>query len=230
MALKSPFPRICIALGISDPNKLFEAADREAEASESFLEFRLDYLRKPASALARIKRFTDYYPHALVIATCRRAVNGGKFRGTVQAQLDLLIKAANSGCQIVDIELQTANQMKPQDFTRVRNSAALILSFHDFRGTKDLDKTFEKMRRHSADFYKVVTTAKSLLPSLLKSLTATETGNDPTAKLVAAPKLPAPVPSRIETLAELPLAAARSIPRRQRGLFLGGSEVYSYSL
>ena len=47
MALKSPFPRICIALGISDPNKLFEAADREAEASESFLEFRLDYLSRP---------------------------------------------------------------------------------------------------------------------------------------------------------------------------------------
>ena len=37
MALKVSFPRICIALGITDPTKLFEAADREAEASESFL-------------------------------------------------------------------------------------------------------------------------------------------------------------------------------------------------
>ncbi|MDP9268307.1 MAG: shikimate dehydrogenase [Acidobacteriota bacterium] len=159
--LPARLPRISVAITGADPVEMIEKA--EAVVRENpFLEFRLDYLRKPASALARIKRFADYYPHALVIATCRRAANGGKFRGTVAAQLDILIKAANNGCQLVDIELQTANQMRPQDFTRVRNSAALILSFHDFRATRDLDKTFEKMRRHPADFYKVITTAKSL--------------------------------------------------------------------
>ena len=43
MALRISFPRICIALGISDPVQLFEYADREAVANESFFEFRLDY-------------------------------------------------------------------------------------------------------------------------------------------------------------------------------------------
>jgi 3-dehydroquinate dehydratase/shikimate dehydrogenase len=164
--LPARLPRICVAITGADAAELLDKAEA-AVRENPFLELRLDYLRKPGSALARIKRFTDYYPHALVVATCRRASNGGKFRGSVAAQLDVLIKAANNGCQLVDIELQTANQMKPQDFTRVRNSAALILSFHDFRATRDLDKTFEKMRRHPAEFYKVVSTAKSLYDNVV---------------------------------------------------------------
>ena len=47
MALKISFPRICVALGISDPTQLLAHAEREAEANESFLEFRLDYLPRP---------------------------------------------------------------------------------------------------------------------------------------------------------------------------------------
>jgi 3-dehydroquinate dehydratase / shikimate dehydrogenase len=164
--LPARLPRISVAITGSDAAEMMDKA--EAVVRENpFLEFRLDYLRKPATAFARIKRFTDYYPHALVIATCRRAANGGKFRGTVAAQLDILVKAANNGCQLVDIELQSALQMKPQDFTRVRNSAALILSFHDFRGTRDLDKTFEKMRRFPAEFYKVISTAKTLYDNVV---------------------------------------------------------------
>jgi 3-dehydroquinate dehydratase / shikimate dehydrogenase len=159
--LPARLPRISVAITGADAAEMIEKA--EAVVRENpFLEFRLDYLRKPALALARIKRFTDYYPHALVIATCRRVANGGKFRGSVPAQLDILIKAANNGCQLVDIELQTALHMKPADFTRVRNSAALILSQHDFHATRDLEKIFEKMRRFPAEFYKVVSTAKSL--------------------------------------------------------------------
>src|SRR3954469_13876647 len=56
---------------------------------------------------------------------------------------------------------------------------------------------------------------KSGLPSWLKSATATDSGPAPTPKLVAAPKLPVPLPSRIDKLAELRLATVRSgIPSR----------------
>jgi len=53
-------------------------------------------------------------------------------------------------------------------------------------------------------------TARSGVPSPLKSPTATEAGVVATLKLVAVPKLPAPVPNRIDTVPELPLATARS--------------------
>jgi 3-dehydroquinate dehydratase/shikimate dehydrogenase len=128
----------------------------------SFLEFRLDYLSKPALAMPRIKRFLETYPGTVLIATCRRAASGGKFRGSIASQLDILAKSAAVGCQLVDIELQTANKCKPEQLQKLRSRAALILSFHDFRATKKLEETLEKMLAYPADFYKVVGTATTL--------------------------------------------------------------------
>jgi 3-dehydroquinate dehydratase/shikimate dehydrogenase len=76
--------------------------------------------------------------------------------------LDLLGKAAAAGCQLVDVELQTASQSKPGQMQKLRTRAALILSFHDFRATRKLDETLAKMLAYPADFYKVVSTATTL--------------------------------------------------------------------
>jgi 3-dehydroquinate dehydratase/shikimate dehydrogenase len=127
-----------------------------------FLEFRLDYISKPGLALPKIKRFTEAHPGVVVIATCRRLASGGKFRGSIASQLDVLAKAAASGCQMVDVELQTATKCKPEQLKKLRTRAALILSFHDFRATKKLDETLEKMLAFPADFIKIVTTATTL--------------------------------------------------------------------
>ena len=69
----------------------------------------------------------------------------------------MLTKAHAAGCQIVDLELQSALKSKPEAIARLRSRAALILSFHDFRATRNLDETLEKMLKIPADFYKVVT-------------------------------------------------------------------------
>jgi 3-dehydroquinate dehydratase/shikimate dehydrogenase len=122
----------------------------------------LDYLPKPGLALPKIRAFIEMYPHVVVIATCRRAANGGKFRGTIASQLDVLSKAAAAGCQLVDVELQTASKCKPDQLQKLRTRAALVLSFHDFHGTKKLDETLAKMEQYPADFYKIVSTATTL--------------------------------------------------------------------
>ena len=137
-------PRVCVAVTGSDPAQLAEKAEGLVR-DNSFLEFRLDYLSRPGLALPKIKRFLDSHPGVVVIATCRRAASGGKFRGSIASQLDILSKAASAGCQLVDVELQTAVKCKPQQLQKLRNRAALILSFHDFRGTKKLDDTLQKM-------------------------------------------------------------------------------------
>ena len=154
-------PKVCVAVIGSDPNELTGKAESLVR-DNSFLEFRLDYLSKPALAIPRVKRFLDSNPGTIVIATCRRVASGGKFRGSIQSQLDILNKAAAAGCQLVDVELQTANRCKPEHLQKLRTRAALILSFHDFRATKKLDETLEKMLAYSADFYKVVSTATTL--------------------------------------------------------------------
>ena len=154
-------PRVCVAVTAADPSELIEKAETLVR-DNPFLELRLDYISKPATALPRIKHFLETHAGTTVIATCRRAASGGKFRGSVASQLEILSKASAAGCQLVDVELQTALKCKPAQLQKLRSRSALILSFHDFRGTKKLDETLEKMRTFPADFYKVVSTATTL--------------------------------------------------------------------
>jgi 3-dehydroquinate dehydratase/shikimate dehydrogenase len=154
-------PRLCVAVIGSEPNAMVEKAETLVR-DNSFMEFRLDYLSKPGLAFPRIKRFLESHPGTVVIATCRRAANGGKFRGSISSQLDILGKAAAAGCQLLDLELQTASKCKPAQLQKLRSRSGLILSFHDFRATRKLDETLEKMVEFPADYYKVVSTATTL--------------------------------------------------------------------
>jgi len=154
-------PRVCVAITAADPTEMVEKAEVIIR-DNPFLEFRLDYISKPGLAIPKIKHFFETHPGTTVIATCRRTASGGKFRGSIASQLDILSKASAAGCQLVDVELQTALKCKPAQLQKLRGRSALILSFHDFRGTKKLDETLEKMRAFPADFYKVVGTAVTL--------------------------------------------------------------------
>ena len=154
-------PRLCVAVTGSDPNEMAERAEALVR-DNSMLEFRLDYFSKPGLAIPRIKRFLESHLGTIVIATCRRAASGGKFRGSIASQLDILNKAIAAGCQVVDVEVQTAMKCKPERLEKLRTRAGLILSSHDFRATKKLDETLEKMLAFPADYYKVVSTATTL--------------------------------------------------------------------
>src|SRR5437868_14741622 len=149
--LRHRLPRVCVALFASNPSELMEKV--EAAANEnSLLELRLDYLPKPGLILPKLKEFASFHRDIMLVATCRRAANGGKFRGTVASQLDLLLKAAAAGCQIVDVELESAKAMKGNELERLRQQAGLMISFHDFRGTKKLEETWEEMHLFPADY------------------------------------------------------------------------------
>jgi 3-dehydroquinate dehydratase/shikimate dehydrogenase len=160
--LRSRIGKVCAAILGSSPADLVEQAE-SVYRETPFLEFRLDYVAKPLSALPRIKEFLSEHPEVTAIATCRRDANGGKFVGTTAAELDVLEKAIAAGCQLVDVELQTAEEVKPAQWEKLRaKGAALILSYHDFMSTKDLDGVFETMRPYEPEFIKIVSTARSL--------------------------------------------------------------------
>src|SRR5450432_2902977 len=154
-------PRVCVAVTDSDPAALVDKAEALVR-DNTFLEFRLDYLPKPLLALPRIKRFMEYHPHLTAIATCRRTSSGGKFQGSLASQLDILGKASASGCQLIDIELQSALKYRLEQVQRLRSRSGLILSHHDFHATKNLESTLEKMVAIPADYYKIVSTATTL--------------------------------------------------------------------
>jgi 3-dehydroquinate dehydratase / shikimate dehydrogenase len=154
-------PKVCLALSGESIEDMLVAAESMGR-DNPFLEFRLDYLKRPIAALFKVRRFLETHQYVTALATCRRANNGGKFKGSLASQLDVLAKANAAGCQIIDIELESALKSKPEALARLRSRAGLILSFHDFRATRNLEKTLEKMLNIPADFYKIVSTATTL--------------------------------------------------------------------
>ncbi|HEY2014659.1 MAG TPA: shikimate dehydrogenase, partial [Bryobacteraceae bacterium] len=144
------------------PAEMVEKAE-EAARENTFLEFRLDYLPKPLLALPKLKQFLYERSEVTAVATCRRASTGGKFKGTIAAELEVLEKAATAGFHLVDVELQTAEAIKHAQLDKLRNhGAALIISYHDFTTTRDLDGIFERIRPYEPEFIKIVSTAKTL--------------------------------------------------------------------
>src|SRR5208337_4415110 len=132
-------PKVCLALTGDTAEDMLANAESMAQ-DNPLIEFRLDYLKQPLAALPKLHRFLETHQYVTAIATCRRLPNGGKFKGSLASQLDVLAKARAAGCQILDLELQSALKSKPAAIARLRSRAPLILSFHDFRATRHLDQ------------------------------------------------------------------------------------------
>jgi 3-dehydroquinate dehydratase / shikimate dehydrogenase len=152
-------PRICIALGLPDITKLLDHARREAEAGEIFLEFRLDYLDRPDRGPEAIADFLAQFPECIVLATCRRHQNAGRFNGSIEEQLRILDCAVLCGAQAVDVEIETA-EAAPEKLGLLRGRAQLVVSYHNYDATPTLDTVLARLMRIPADAYKLVTTAR----------------------------------------------------------------------
>jgi len=164
--LRSRIGKLCVAITGVTADELIEKATSVLKET-TFLEFRLDYLAKPAAALPQLKEFLAANGAATVVATCRCKENGGRFAGSITAALDVLMKAAEAGFQIVDIELESIEKLPKTTMEHLRNAgAAVIISHHDFHATKDLDGIYKRIEPFAPDFIKVVPTAKSLSDNL----------------------------------------------------------------
>lgn len=162
LLVRTRIGKVCVAITGSTAAEMIEKANSVVKESP-FLEFRLDYLEKPLAALPKLKNFFAENTAATGIATCRRTPNGGKFSGNLAEELEILGKAASAGFHIVDLELESAEALKKGDLEKLRSTGvALIVSYHDFTATKDLDKVYERMLPFQPDFFKIVPTAKAL--------------------------------------------------------------------
>jgi 3-dehydroquinate dehydratase/shikimate dehydrogenase len=158
MPVRTPFPRICIALGLPDAERLLEQARREAAQGERFLEFRLDYLPSPEQGVAVIQEFVRLYPDATVLATCRRHQNHGRFNGSIEEEFRILSAAIAAGARAVDVEIESAENALAR--MELLGEAQVIVSYHNFEGTPALDVLMRRMLKVPAAAYKVVTTAR----------------------------------------------------------------------
>ncbi len=160
--LRSRIGKLCVAIIGATPSEMLEKAGVVLKETP-FLEFRLDYLEKPLLALPRFKQFFADNTAVTAIATCRRSANGGKFTGTVAAEVEVLSKAAAAGFHIADLELESVEALKKSELQKLRDTGvALIISHHDFNATRDLDGIYKRIQPFQPDFIKIVPTAKTL--------------------------------------------------------------------
>ena len=187
MTKQPSLPRICIPATGRTAAELLECARRALHYSR-FVELRLDWVAHPAEALPAIppllaESANKLGTRPLLLATCRRQPNGGRFAGTVSEQFAVLEKASAAGCRLVDLEIESAEAAGQEAVARLRQSAWLVLSFHDFESLPKLAPVVRRLRRFPADVYKLVGTATRIsdncaILDFLNSATAgTEKGN-----------------------------------------------------
>ena len=158
--------KLCVAIQGGSPGEMLERAEAVLRDSK-FLEFRLDSLPKPASALPKLGEFLASHRDVTAIATCRRKPFGGNFGGSLASELEVLTAAAEAGCQIVDLEVESAEEARPSQLAKLRSAgAALLISFHDFTRTKGLDQAAARIEAFAPEFVKVVSTARTLTDNL----------------------------------------------------------------
>lgn len=166
ISLRPRVGKLCIAIQGKTPAELIDRAESALNDSR-FFEFRLDALPKPAGAAPYIKQFLGEHRDVAVIATCRRKANGGAFTGSLAAELEVLEAAAHAGCQILDLEVESAEEAKTAQIAKLRSAgAALLISFHDFSRTKSLSQAADRIEAFKPDYVKVVSTARSLADNL----------------------------------------------------------------
>ena len=158
--------KLCVAIRGSSPAELLDRAE-SAVRNFKFIELRLDTLSKPANAPTYLKQFLAEHRDVTVIATCRRKAHGGEFDGPLTAQFEILTKAAQAGCQIIDLEVESAEEAKSAQLSKLRTcGAALLVSFHDFTRTKGLEQAADRIEVFKPDYVKVVSTARNLADNL----------------------------------------------------------------
>jgi len=133
------------------------------------IELRLDWLRGDAEIermirwIAANRRKLHVGPRVSLIVTCRRVPAGGKFRGSVAREVEILRAAAAAGCAWVDLEIQSAGKISREEFRELRRAARVLVSFHDFRLTPaDLRRVSARLARVGGDAIKIATQCRGL--------------------------------------------------------------------
>src|SRR5277367_5802158 len=133
------------------------------------VELRLDWLRGEVEIermirwIATNRRKLRVGPRVSLIVTCRRVVAGGKFRGSVAREVEILRTAAAAGCAWVDLEIESAAKISREEFRELRRAARVLVSFHDFRRTPaDLRRVSARLARVGGDAIKIATQCRGL--------------------------------------------------------------------
>ena len=118
---------ICVSIGRGRHKMLMAEHGHVARLDGKLTELRLDYLLRNVD----LNRLVKDRPTETVI-TCRRPVDGGKWRGSEEDRVILLRSAIATGVEYVDIEEDIASQIRRYGKTK------RIISYHNLNDVSEL--------------------------------------------------------------------------------------------
>jgi len=156
VSLSSP-AGICVSVAGKTVGRAIDIA-RHSEALADVVEIRLDSLSRP-----EVEPFKKNLTRPLLF-TNRPTWEGGLFKGSEGERIALLLKAIESDCALVDLELKTTGELRAEllDVLLEHPQTGLIISWHDFSGTPsgdELSGILQQQIESGAHIGKIVTTA-----------------------------------------------------------------------
>ena len=158
--------KICAVVAAADALGLWGQLERALRVTRT-VELRLDWLADEDEMDRFLARLEKKRPRATLIATCRRRVAGGKFRGTIAQQLVHLASALRSGCGWYDLEIESSAQCPPELLEVLLGEGRRIASAHFFRRSpKNLRRVAADLSRGKPDAIKIAVQCDSLSRSI----------------------------------------------------------------
>lgn len=157
--------RVCAVVAETTAAKMARQLKRALKETRT-AEIRLDWLNNDVERASFLDWLARHSGQATLIATCRRREAGGRYRGDIAAQMQVLGQAVRAGCLWCDVEVETATRVPRGALRASLGPARVLLSFHDFRKTpRNLPARLEallRVRRNDSDAVKVAAAARTL--------------------------------------------------------------------
>jgi 3-dehydroquinate dehydratase/shikimate dehydrogenase len=189
--------RICAVVAAATAHEM-KAQLRLALKETRTVELRLDWLRNDTERHLFLQSLSRNRPRrATLLATCRRAVGGGKLQADASRELYWLVQARSAGCQWCDLEMETFQDLPPGFVRQYPVPDRVLLSIHDFDGTPKLPRRVRVAPQSLVDGVKIAAKSQTLSDAmrLLKLARQSE-------KFVAVPMGDVGLPARILALRE----------------------------
>ena len=131
------------------------------------IELRLDWLKSDAERRKLLRWLAKQrFRSATFLATCRRKVAGGEFKGDIQAELFWLMEARRAGCAWCDVEVETERELPDQSIREYAVPPRILLSMHDFERTPKLARTVSCPEHGEVDAVKIAAAARTMNDSM----------------------------------------------------------------
>ena len=144
-------------------------AVRAASEGADMIEIRIDLLDYPADSLHSLFEELNKSVKVPIIATNRIRSEGGKFDGSEEERIEILLSVL-SMVDAIDIELRTESEYRDMVVSRAKEAGkCVIISYHDFSATPDratMQKIVSDCFDAGADIAKLAATPHSYRDAL----------------------------------------------------------------